>query len=179
MRVHDLLFVLVWALCCYVVFSNSMCSTPIDNPCPRFPVSSFIAAPTNLFSENGLLSLSLTFRNRIGNQSSDLYCFMMDNNIDQSPTIRLKHNDRFLLTLTNCFPGNAHIQPVMNESIPLNQQACSNRQMTSSSTNLHFHGSTIPAYCHEDLIVNTFVNFQDVYSINFTVPERQSPGLYW
>jgi hypothetical protein len=179
MKVVELLFLLVLSLHCCFVFPSSICSTTIANPCPRLPLSSFIAAPKNLFSENGLLSLSLTFRNHTEDESSDLYCFMMDNNIDQSPTIRLKHNDRFLLTLTNCFPGNAGTDPLMNESVPLNQQACSNRQMTSSSTNLHFHGSTIPAYCHEDLIVNTFINYHDVYSINFTVPEQQSPGLYW
>jgi FtsP/CotA-like multicopper oxidase with cupredoxin domain len=48
------------------------------------------------------------------------------------------------------------------------------------STNLHFHGLTIPPACHQDDVLKTIVEPGDPpFTYRFRVPEDEPPGLYW
>jgi FtsP/CotA-like multicopper oxidase with cupredoxin domain len=48
------------------------------------------------------------------------------------------------------------------------------------STNLHFHGLTIPPVCHQDDVLKTSVQPGDApFEYRFRVPENEPPGLYW
>jgi FtsP/CotA-like multicopper oxidase with cupredoxin domain len=52
--------------------------------------------------------------------------------------------------------------------------------MTATSTNLHFHGLTIPAVCHQDDVVKTSVSPRDPpFEYRFRIPPDEPPGLYW
>jgi FtsP/CotA-like multicopper oxidase with cupredoxin domain len=52
--------------------------------------------------------------------------------------------------------------------------------MTATSTNLHFHGLTIPSTCHQDEVLNTSIQPQDgPFQYRFRVPANEPPGLYW
>src|SRR6202046_1637829 len=52
--------------------------------------------------------------------------------------------------------------------------------MTGTSTNLHFHGLTIPALFHQDDVINTSVQPGDApFEYRFRIPENEPPGLYW
>jgi len=52
--------------------------------------------------------------------------------------------------------------------------------MTATSTNLHFHGLTIPPVCHQDDVLNTSIQPGDApFQYRFRVPANEPPGLYW
>jgi FtsP/CotA-like multicopper oxidase with cupredoxin domain len=52
--------------------------------------------------------------------------------------------------------------------------------MTSVSTNLHFHGLTVPPVCHQDDVLKTSVQPGDPpFEYRFRIPQDQPPGLYW
>ena len=57
---------------------------------------------------------------------------------------------------------------------------CLSGSMTASSTNLHFHGLTIPAVCHQDDVLKTSVSPHDApFEYRFRIPADEPPGLYW
>ena len=52
--------------------------------------------------------------------------------------------------------------------------------MTPDSTNLHFHGLTVPAICHEDDVLKTAIQPGDPpFEYRFQIPADEPPGLYW
>jgi FtsP/CotA-like multicopper oxidase with cupredoxin domain len=53
-------------------------------------------------------------------------------------------------------------------------------EMSLISTNLHFHGTTIPPTCHQDDVLRTSVQPGDPpFTYRFRVPDDEPPGLYW
>jgi len=57
---------------------------------------------------------------------------------------------------------------------------CASAQMTSLSTNLHFHGTTIPPTCHQDDVLHTLIQPGDPpFEYRFRIPADEPPGLYW
>ncbi len=52
--------------------------------------------------------------------------------------------------------------------------------MSASSTNLHFHGLTIPPDCHQDEVLKTSIQPGDPpFEYRFRIPSNEPPGLYW
>ena len=52
--------------------------------------------------------------------------------------------------------------------------------MTPTSTNLHFHGLTLPPVCHQDEVLKTSIQPEDPpFEYRFVVPAGEAPGLYW
>jgi len=52
--------------------------------------------------------------------------------------------------------------------------------MTSTSTNLHFHGLTVPPVCHQDDVLKTSIQSDDPpFEYRFRIPDNEPPGLYW
>ena len=62
----------------------------------------------------------------------------------------------------------------------LSSDPCGDMRMTSTSTNLHFHGLTIPPVCHQDDVLKTSIQPGDApFEYRFHIPADQPPGLYW
>jgi FtsP/CotA-like multicopper oxidase with cupredoxin domain len=52
--------------------------------------------------------------------------------------------------------------------------------MKATSTNLHFHGLTVPATCHQDDVMRTMIESGSApYEYKFQIPADEPPGLYW
>jgi FtsP/CotA-like multicopper oxidase with cupredoxin domain len=52
--------------------------------------------------------------------------------------------------------------------------------MTPTSTNLHFHGLTLPPVCHQDDVLKTSIQPTDPpFEYRFRIPQDEPPGLYW
>jgi FtsP/CotA-like multicopper oxidase with cupredoxin domain len=52
--------------------------------------------------------------------------------------------------------------------------------MTLTSTNLHFHGLTLPPRCHQDDVLKTSIQPSDPpFEYRFRIPADEPPGLYW
>ena len=120
--------------------------------------------------------MDLTIHNDTEANGSTRYCYV-DASGKQSPTLRLKPGDLLILHLKNDLketgPG-SHVHASMNAD------PCLSDAMTATSTNLHFHGLTIPAVCHQDDVLKTSVSPRDPpFEYRFRIPENEPPGLYW
>jgi FtsP/CotA-like multicopper oxidase with cupredoxin domain len=57
---------------------------------------------------------------------------------------------------------------------------CTSGVMTLTSTNLHFHGLTLPPVCHQDEVFKTSIQPTDPpFEYRFRIPIDEPPGLYW
>ena len=57
---------------------------------------------------------------------------------------------------------------------------CATGAMRATSTNLHFHGLTVPATCHKDDVMHTLIETGSApYEYKFQIPADEPPGLYW
>ena len=57
---------------------------------------------------------------------------------------------------------------------------CGGELMTPVSTNLHFHGLTVPARCHEDdVLMTSILPGEPPFEYRFHIPLNEPPGLYW
>jgi len=152
--------------------------------CPRPTEGSLVTEPEDLRSHDGVLKVELTARNSRQNDGSTRYCFM-DENGAESPTLRVNPGDFVILTLKNeltAFHAAAvkNGQQHMHGDMGGNGDACTSGLMTPVSTNLHFHGLTIPPVCHQDDVLKTAIQPGDApFEYRFRIPEDEPPGLYW
>jgi FtsP/CotA-like multicopper oxidase with cupredoxin domain len=154
-----------------------------DNTCVRPPIGSTVPEPEDLRSQNGELKVDLTIHNYAAADGSTRYCYV-DAHGRQAPNLRLKPGDLLILNLKNDLsevaanpaappmdPKHAHMQL---------SNACASASMTATSTNLHFHGLTIPSVCHQDDVLKTAIGPGDpAFNYQFRIPANQPPGLYW
>lgn len=150
--------------------------------CPRPPAGSAVPEPEDLRSRNGVLKVDLTIHNVTAPDGLIRYCYV-DGNGNQAPNLRLQPGDLLILNLkndlTNSGRGDAgHAHDHMNSM--KDGEPCTSGSMTADSTNLHFHGLTIPALCHQDEVLKTSISPGDPpFEYRFRIPANEPPGLYW
>jgi FtsP/CotA-like multicopper oxidase with cupredoxin domain len=136
--------------------------------CPRPEAGSPVEDPPELTSRNGTLETTLFFRSSQDAYSQTRYCYVTPHGA-QSPTLRVNPGDTVILHLKN-EAGQPGTSPM---------SGCKAAQMSPQSTNLHFHGLSIPPACHQDDVLNTLLPEGSAFDYRFTIPADQSPGLYW
>ena len=150
--------------------------------CPRPAVGSVVAEPEDLRSQNGVLEADLMARDVPDTHGSALYCYT-DAAGRESPTLRVKPGDLVILHLKNALTEmDTAKTPSMAPHIPRapSSETCGNGEMSAVSTNLHFHGLTIPPVCHQDDVLKTLVHPGDpAFEYRFRIPDDEPPGLYW
>ena len=150
--------------------------------CPRPAVGSAVPEPEDLRSQNGVLSVQLTARNQREKDGSTRYCYIYGDGV-QSPNLRLKPGDLLILKLKNDLSDPNQSAPVRQQLKPgvaSSVDPCQSGAMASTSTNLHFHGLTVPPICHQDDVLKTSVQPTDPpFEYRFRIPENEPPGLYW
>ncbi len=157
-------------------------STP--EVCPRPLPGSVVTDPQDLRSHNGVLKVELTVHNAKQSDGSTRYCYLDDHGTE-SPTLRVNPGDLVVLTLKNDLTApspdaaptaHQHAHPDAGKS----GDSCASDLMTRESTNLHFHGLTIPPVCHQDEVLHTSVQPGDPpFEYRFRIPENEPSGLYW
>jgi len=152
-----------------------------------------VSQPRDLESRDGVLKVDLRIRSYRSPDGSVRYCYLSAD--AQSPTLRLHPGDLLELRLTNeltdleptpaAMPGMT-MAPASRGADPHHSDAdhridpCKSVAMTGVSTNLHFHGLTVPARCHEDEVLKTSIQPGDPpFEYRFRIPENEPPGLYW
>ena len=153
------------------------------DPCSRPPIGSEVAEPEDLRSRDGVLKLRLTVRNHRERDGSTRYCYLLGDGA-QAPTLRLKPGDTLVLTLENQLSDLADAatshSPHMHAKVSGRGDPCSSAAMSSISTNLHFHGLTVPPVCHQDEVLKTSIQPGDApFEYRFRIPSDEPPGLYW
>ena len=175
---------LIAALVCLVptvVFATPSTAQQI---CQRPTPGSEVPEPENLASQNGVLKLELTFRNFIEPDGEVGYCYIYKDGAE-APTLRLKPGDWLELSLKNELSAaiaakQPQTMPMMSLSMSLEKAPCGGgTRMSPTSTNLHFHGLTVPSRCHEDDVLQTAVDPSGTMEYKFQIPPDEPPGLYW
>jgi FtsP/CotA-like multicopper oxidase with cupredoxin domain len=165
-----------------------LCLAPLcvraEGVCPRPEPGSKVEEPEDLRSQNGVLEAHLTASNAAQANGGIRYCYT-DAAGHESPNLRVHPGDLVILHLTNALkevshgsavsklaPAHAHAQAAANP--------CTSGIMSPVSTNLHFHGLSIPPVCHQDDVMKTSLQPGDApFEYRFKVPENAPPGLYW
>jgi FtsP/CotA-like multicopper oxidase with cupredoxin domain len=146
---------------------------PVSNPCPRLVAGSVVHQPPALFSQNGALSVQFSYQTVTDAAGRTLFCFMTPSGLE-NPTLHVKPGDHLIITVTN----NTTQQPVEMTIDPPN---CGpgGSQMTTSSLNIHYHGTNTSPTCHSDEVIKTLINFGQTFQYNVAFPTNEPPGLYW
>jgi FtsP/CotA-like multicopper oxidase with cupredoxin domain len=176
--------------------AQSPAQSSSNEACPRPAPSSSIPEPPDLRSENGVLEVQVAFRNELDANGHIRYCYVFGDGL-RSPNLRLRPGDLLILTLQNDLtalataPAAANvanaaaanksaIAPVATGTPASSSGPCGDMRMTATSTNLHFHGLTIPPVCHQDDVLRTSIQPGDPpFEYHFRIPADQPPGLYW
>jgi len=165
--------------------ARTVCAQQISqDPCPRPAPGSAVPEPEDLRSQHGLLKVALTVHNYLEKDGSTRYCYLLPDGT-QSPTLRLHPGDLLMLTLKNDLtesaspavaPSHAHTRGNSEKR----SDPCTSGAMTATSTNLHFHGLTVPPLCHQDDVLKTSISPSDPpFEYRFRIPANEPPGLYW
>jgi FtsP/CotA-like multicopper oxidase with cupredoxin domain len=143
-----------------------------------------VPEPEDLRSHDGVLTVALSIHNDKEKDGSTHYCYLLADG-SQSPTLRLNPGDLLVLSLKNeltesesavAASKGSHVDAI-SEPRP---DPCTSGAMTPTSTNLHFHGLTLPPVCHQDDVLKTSIQPGDPpFEFRFRVPPDQTPGLYW
>ncbi len=168
----------------FAIVTSARATEPPGSTCSRPATGSAVSEPEDLRSRDGVLKVDLTIRNSTQADGSTRYCYV-DGNGNQSPNLRLKPGDLLILHLKNdltdldpkTVPA-AHIHAQMNSD--KSGDSCASGAMLPTSTNLHFHGLTIPSVCHQDDVLKTSISPRDPpFEYRFRIPQDEPPGLYW
>jgi FtsP/CotA-like multicopper oxidase with cupredoxin domain len=149
--------------------------------CDRPSAGSTVSEPDDLRSTNGELTVDLRIHNDIEANGSVRYCYTTPDG-KASPNLRLNPGDLLILNLKNELTdagvgaGHKHTHSNAKES----GGPCTSGVMSATSTNLHFHGLTIPPVCHQDDVIRTSIQPGDApFQYRFRIPANERPGLYW
>src|SRR5580700_6184456 len=167
---------------CFASSHSALYAQAAPETCPRPLPGSVVGEPADLRSRNGVLKVELTAHNAKQRDGSTRYCYL-DENGAASPTLRVNPGDLVILTLRNDltdFSPGAATAAHLHGDAGKNGNSCTSDLMTRESTNLHFHGLTIPPLCHQDDVLHTSIQPGDApFEYRFRIPENEPPGLYW
>ncbi len=174
---------LVTALCIASACQPLCAQVPANSECPRPPAGSIVEEPEDLRSQNGVLEAELTVSDAADANGATRYCYT-DASGRESPNLRANPGDLVILhlknSLTDLSGGTSapHTHAKMHTRTAIDR--CTSGIMSPVSTNLHFHGLTIPPVCHQDDVMKTSVQPGDApFEYRFRIPEDEPPGLYW
>jgi FtsP/CotA-like multicopper oxidase with cupredoxin domain len=169
------------AFALFIWAQATQAASPNRDPCGRLPQGAEVPEPPDLRSVNGILEVDLSVHDFREPDGSVRYCYVLPDG-RQSPALRLSPGDLLILRLTNSLTDvdkqtqSAHA----GHSKKRAADPCTSGAMTPVSTNLHFHGLSVPPVCHQDDVLRTSVQPTDPpFEYRFQIPANQSPGLYW
>src|SRR5579862_2021875 len=167
------------ATACLLVAPTRAMANVKGEPCPGRPAAgSVVGQPDDLHSQKGVLRVDLTYLKFVDADGQTHYCYAYKDG-SEAPTLRLKPGDLLILRLKNGLTLPARWQE-SKADMPAMRGECTGGAMTSASTNVHFHGLTVPPVCHEDDVLHTLVQPGDPpFEYRFRIPRDEPPGLYW
>ena len=156
-----------------------LCQAPVAARvagCPIRPaIGSLVGEPEDLRSAHGELHVDLSYRSSVDKTGETHFCYVSADG-SEAPTLRLQPGDLLVLRLKNAESPAAKVTPHLHSATA----ACTNGAMTPSSTNMHFHGLTVPPVCHQDDVLNTLIQPGDSpFEYRLRIPANEPPGLYW
>ncbi len=184
MSVHQLLRIAAQTALFTVLLAMSQPPGRAQTPgfCSRAAAGAQVQEPTNLFSQNGVLNVNLTYHTQIDQFGNTLFCFVARDG-SQSPTLHVHPGDELILNLSNALPASMSSQSMsaMPGMIVTASSAsvCGSGVMDATSVNIHYHGANIAPVCHQDETIKTVVNSGQSFRYDVHFPADEPPGLYW
>jgi FtsP/CotA-like multicopper oxidase with cupredoxin domain len=145
-------------------------------PCPRFAPGSTVINPPALYSQNGSLTVNLSYNTRQDAQGRTLYCFTTPDGTE-SPTLHIRPGDHLIINVKNNLPAptdSSEMQMATNAA-----DVCGASMMNSASVNIHYHGTNTSPHCHSDEVIHTLINSGEIFTYDVAFPYDEPPGLYW
>jgi FtsP/CotA-like multicopper oxidase with cupredoxin domain len=175
--------ILICCLMAWLAVDRGAQARDEPDPCPRPAPGSAVPEPRDFRSQNGILRVDLSLHNYKEPDGSTRFCYLLADGT-QSPTLRLNPGDLLILHLKNTLidrePGAASENPLHDPLMARMGGPCLSGAMTALSTNLHFHGMTVPPLCHQDDVLKTSIQPSDpAFEYRIRVPPDEPPGLYW
>lgn len=153
--------------------------------CPRPAAGSAVLPPPDLYSNHGVLNVTLNYRTDTDPDGRQTYCFVTPDGLE-SPTLHVKPGDTLNISLTNDVrekpAGLAAAAPAMPMSMSMTpdpRTRCGAGLLSGYSTNMHFHGTNTSPTCHSDEVIHTLVNPGQTFAYSVRFPTNEPPGLYW
>ncbi|QPF88369.1 multicopper oxidase domain-containing protein [Bradyrhizobium genosp. L] len=155
--------------------------------CARPEPGTAIVEPTELRSRDGVLETDLSVHDEKLPDGTSRYCYLTSDG-EPSPTLRVKPGDQLVIhfkndlvdldTATPAIDRPLTNAPICTTAKPVD--ACASGAMTPVSTNLHFHGLSVPPVCHQDDVLKTSIQPDDApFEYRLRIPDDAPPGLYW
>jgi FtsP/CotA-like multicopper oxidase with cupredoxin domain len=155
--------------------------------CARPAAGGALSEPQDMRSRDGVLELDLSVHDEKMPDSTSRYCYLTSDG-QPSPNLRLKPGDLLIIHFQNDLTDLAANAPEIDRALAAGPicttkkpvDACASGAMTPVSTNLHFHGLSVPPVCHQDDVLRTSIQPDDpVFDYRLRIPEDAAPGLYW
>ena len=173
---------LIMFILCTFAFHAASAQPALAGACPRPQAGSVVTEPEDLRSKDGVLEADLTANSVQASGKPTRYCFTDAHGVE-SPNLRVSPGDLVILHLRNALKNalpHPHADSTGHMHNASAEDGCTNSGMTDLSTNLHFHGLTIPPTCHQDDVMHTYVQPGDQpFEYRFRIPQDEPPGLYW
>jgi FtsP/CotA-like multicopper oxidase with cupredoxin domain len=147
-----------------------------SDPCPRPTAGSEVKAPVDLFSQAGVLKVAFDYFTAVDAEGRTLFCFRTPDG-KEAPTLHVQPGDLLDLTVANLLPRGPAASDWPTMAAP--SQICGAAQATTSSVNVHFHGTNTRPACHADGVIHTIINSGEVFRYRVKFPSDEPPGLYW
>jgi FtsP/CotA-like multicopper oxidase with cupredoxin domain len=116
------------------------------------------------------------------------YCYVTDTGLE-APTLRVNPGDQLIIHFQNMLPAalsssTSDNMAGMKLTLASDQPATSsssacNGAMSSSATNIHFHGTNVQPVCGQDEVIHTLVQPGQNFEYHVQIPANEPPGLYW
>ncbi len=145
-------------------------------PCTRFAAGSTVTNPPALFSQNGTLTVYLSYNTAQDADGRTLYCFTTPDGTE-SPTLHVRPGDHLVVHVKNNLP-----KPSPASAMQMTTNAatvCGAATMDASSVNVHYHGTNTSPTCHQDEVIHTIINSGETFTYDVAFPRDEPPGLYW
>jgi FtsP/CotA-like multicopper oxidase with cupredoxin domain len=127
------------------------------------------------------LLVDFTYRNFLDDHGQMRYCYLYKDG-SQAPNLRAQPGDWLILRLKNGLQpsaGSPHHDHTMAMTMPT-PDSCGGGNMDGWSTNLHFHGLTVPPVCHQDDVLKTLIPpGAPPFEYRFQIPADEPSGVYW
>jgi FtsP/CotA-like multicopper oxidase with cupredoxin domain len=155
--------------------------------CARPEAGSAIAEPAELRSHDGVLETDLSVHDEKLPDGAIRYCYLTPDG-KPSPTLRVRPGDELVIHFKNDLVDLDTSTPAIDRALagaPIcttrkSVDPCASGAMTPVSTNLHFHGLTVPPVCHQDDVLKTSIQPDDnPFEYRLRIPDDAPPGLYW
>jgi len=176
--------VVAFALCGSLATSQPSAAVGSPGPpaarCQRAAPGAVVPEPVDFRSHDHQLVVDLSILSDVAPRGMPRYCYVLPTG-EQSPTLRVSPGDEVTLRLRNLLGGTAKSpHRAIARATTRAGDPCTSGEMSPTSTNLHFHGMTVPPVCHADEVLKTSVQPGDApFEYRFRIPDDEPPGLYW